>query len=34
VNAVVYKEIALGAFLEKEGAFGRTSFTVITEAAE
>jgi hypothetical protein len=29
-NAVTYKEIALGAFLDMEGAFDRTSFSVIT----
>jgi hypothetical protein len=33
-NAVAYKEIALEAFLDIEGAFDRTSFAVITEAAE
>jgi hypothetical protein len=33
-SAMTYKEIALGAFLDKEGAFDRTSFAVITEAAE
>jgi hypothetical protein len=28
-NAMAYKEIALGAFLDIEGAFNRTSFAVI-----
>jgi hypothetical protein len=33
-NATEYKEIALGAFLDIEGAFDRTSYEVITHAAE
>jgi hypothetical protein len=33
-DAVAHKETDLWAFLEKEGAFDRTSFDVITEAAE
>jgi hypothetical protein len=33
-SAIEYKEIALGAFLDIEGAFDRTSFDVITQAAE
>jgi hypothetical protein len=33
-NAMAHKEIALGAFLDIEEAFYRTSFAVTTEAAE
>jgi hypothetical protein len=33
-SAIEHKEIALAAFLDKEGAFDRTSFKVITQAAE
>jgi hypothetical protein len=33
-NAVACKEIALGAFLDIEEVFDRTSFAVITKAAE
>jgi hypothetical protein len=33
-NAVEYKDIALGAFLDMEGAFDRTSFDKIKQAAE
>jgi hypothetical protein len=33
-NAIEYKDIALGAFLDKEGAFDRTSFDIIKQAAE
>jgi hypothetical protein len=33
-NVVVHKEIAVEAFLDIEGAFVRTSFNIITEAAE
>jgi hypothetical protein len=32
-NAIHYKEIALGAFLDIEGAFSRTSFNTIIQAA-
>jgi hypothetical protein len=32
-NAIQYKEIALGAFLDIEGAFDRTSFNTIIQAA-
>jgi hypothetical protein len=31
---MAHKEIAIGAFLDIEGAFDRTSFAVITKAAE
>jgi hypothetical protein len=33
-SATEYKEIALGAFVDIEGAFDRTTFEVITQAAE
>jgi hypothetical protein len=33
-SAIEYKEIALAAFLDIEGAFDRTSFEVITQVAE
>jgi hypothetical protein len=33
-SATEYKKIALGAFPDREGAFDRTSFEVITQAAE
>jgi hypothetical protein len=33
-SVIEYKEVALGAFLDIEGAFDRTSFDVITHAAE
>jgi hypothetical protein len=33
-NAIVHKDIALGAFLDIEGAFDRTLFDIITKAAE
>jgi hypothetical protein len=33
-DAVAHKEIALGAFFHIEGAFDRTSFDVLTEAAQ
>jgi hypothetical protein len=33
-SATEHKEIALAAFLDIEGAFVRTSFEVITQAAE
>jgi hypothetical protein len=32
--AVKYKDIAIGAFLDIEGAFDRTSFDIIKQAAE
>jgi hypothetical protein len=32
-NAIQYKDIALGAFLDIEGAFDRTSFDTIIQAA-
>jgi hypothetical protein len=32
-NAIQYKEISLGAFLDIEGAFDRTSFNTIIQAA-
>jgi hypothetical protein len=33
-NAMEHKEIALGAFLDIEGAFDRTTFAAIAKAAE
>jgi hypothetical protein len=33
-NAIEHKDIALGAFLDMEGAFNRTSFDIIKQAAE
>jgi hypothetical protein len=33
-GAIEYKDIALGAFLDTEGAFDRTSFDTIKQAAE
>jgi hypothetical protein len=33
-NAIKHKDIALGAFLDIEGAFDRTSFNTIKQAAE
>jgi hypothetical protein len=33
-NAIEYKDIALGAYLEMEGAFDRTSFDTMKQAAE
>jgi hypothetical protein len=33
-NAIKHKDIALGAFLDIEGAFDRTSFNIIKQAAE
>jgi hypothetical protein len=32
--AIEHKDIALGAFLDSEGAFDRTSFDIIKQAAE
>jgi hypothetical protein len=33
-NTIEHKDIALGAFLDIEGAFDRTSFDMIKQAAE
>jgi hypothetical protein len=33
-NAIEHRDIALGAFLDVEGAFDRTSFDTIKQAAE
>jgi hypothetical protein len=33
-SAIEYKDIALGAFLDIQGAFDRTSFGIIKQAAE
>jgi hypothetical protein len=33
-NAIEHNDIALGAFLDTEGAFDRTSFGTIKQAAE
>jgi hypothetical protein len=33
-NALAYKEITLRVLLDIEGAFDRTSFALVTEAAE
>jgi hypothetical protein len=33
-NAIAHKEIALGVFLDEEGALDRTTFVLIMQAAE